>query len=558
MLGLLALAGLLSVQPARAADSPVAAYLSGRIAEGAGDWSLAADQLHAALAADPDNAGLVRRTFLLTLGEGRYDRALALAGRLETLESGSFLADTLLIADALRSGRTGEAASRLPDLPTDGLGQFASPLLAAWVHAADGRTDAALAALAPLDRAQGFQPLKAVQAGLILDLAGRTEEAAAQYQAAVVAGGPLRLIQLVGNFLERQGRGAEARALYLAQAGNDRGDADSLLTDAIDRLDRGEAPAPLVRTAADGLGEAMFDLSMALNQQDAAEMALLYGRVALMLAPDKPLARLMMGDVLAARDRHGAALAEYRSVQGPPAAAWTARLREAESLRQLDRGQEAATLLAAMAAERPDRADALIRLGDMERMAARFDGAIGAYDQALARLSAAGRDDWILRYVRAMALHAADRWPEAEADLRRALDLNPDHPSVLNYLGYTWVDRGERLDEGLALIERAVARRPRDGHIIDSLGWALFKKGDVTAAITHLERAAELEPLDPTINDHLGDVYWAAGRRAEARFQWARAARQATEDPKLRAAVEEKLRNGLPLPKTAGLPAGQE
>lgn len=544
--------------------SPYASYLAGRVAQGGGDWTSAAGHMAVALAHDPENLPLLRRTFLLYLGKGDTAAAAALAARLKAKGADSFLAAALLVADDIAAGRAADAAARLSDLPKDGLGQYVTPLLTAWARVAAGDRAGALTALEALDGGTGFKALRHLQAALIHDMGGDTPEAAAEYALALEGNRPLRLVQLVADFHRRKGDLEGARALYrdyLADFPDNLFAARELAL--LDKAGTTPRPggAPLVTTPAQGLAEALFDVAAALQGEGAGDMALLYGRIALHLRPDQPLVRLLVGEALMGRDRHAEALETFRAITGDPAVTWTPRLRAADALRRLGRGEEAMALLGAMAAERPERTDALVRLGDLHRMAGRDADAIAAYDAALARVDQPGRQHWVLHYARAMALDGAQRWPEAEAALKTALALNPDNPHVLNYLGYSWVDRGERLEEGRDLIARALEQKPDDGHIVDSMGWAAFKLGDFETAIRHLERAVELRPLDPTINDHLGDAYWAVGRRIEARFQWQRAAQQA-EDDRLRDAVTRKLTDGIVLPKTAsstnanGAPAG--
>jgi Flp pilus assembly protein TadD len=259
---------------------------------------------------------------------------------------------------------------------------------------------------------------------------------------------------------------------------------------------------------------------------------------------------MMIGDILSQRGLHADALAQYRTVGGDAALQWTARLRSASVLERMGRGDEAASLLDAMAAERPDRSDALVELGDVHRGAERYEQAIAAYGDALTRIGTPQARHWVILYARAMTYDKLKRWEEAERDLLRANELSPDQPLLLNYLGYSWIDRGVNLERGKAMIQRAVELKPTDGYIIDSLGWALYRMGDFSGAVTNLERAVELKPLDPTINDHLGDAYWQVGREAEARFQWRRALLHA-EDGELTAAVNGKLENGLPRSRTA-------
>lgn len=533
-------------------ESAVARYLTGRIAQNAGAWDVATANLGAALRQDPDNPALMRRTFLLSLGEGRQEEALALARRMaQSEQGGSFVAHALLVADALRAGRLAEATERVGKLPADGMAPYIGPLLQAWIAVAQGDSDKAVKALDPLSAHDGFQAIRTQQLAMIEDLRGNRDAAFRHFAEAANQGTPLRLTLLIGNFQERAGAKDAARKLYTSFLNANPGNMP--VEEALARLDRPGPTPRLVDNAAAGLAEALFSLASALHQEGALEMALLYGRVSLLLNGNQPLARILVGDILSARDRDETALTEYRTigVTASPAMQWMARLRQVEVLRELKHGEEATALLEKMAAERPERTDALLRLGDMHRIAKHNDAALAAYDKALARVKSPGPGDWALHYARAMALDAKGDWAGAEAGLKQALALQPDQPSVLNYLGYSYVDRGIRMEEGKALIEKALAARPHDGFITDSLGWAQFKLGKMEAAVDLLEKALELEPSDPSINDHLGDAYWAVGRRDEARFQWTRAAQQADNEG-LRKSAQAKLKNGLETVKAEG------
>ncbi len=545
----LALTGMASAQqsppPTPTNSSAIARYLMGRIAQNAGAWDVASENLGAVLKQDPGNTALLRRTFLLSLGEGKEEEALILARRQVSGDpgSGSFVAHALLVADDLRAGRTQQAAERVAALPTDGMSPYIGPLLSSWIAVAEKDYDRATKLLDPLSTHEGFKSIRTQQLALIEDMRGNRDAAFQYYAEAAKLGMPLRLTLLIGNFQERSGAADAARKLYRQYL--DANPDSMVVEDALNRLEKGGTPAPLVGNAAAGLGEALFELASALHQEGAAEMALLYGRVSLHLDPGQPLAHLLVGDILMTRDRDGTALAEFRATAGGPGMLWMARLRQVDALRQLDRDAEAEALLRKMAAERPDRTDALLRLGDMHRIAKRTDEALAAYDQALARVKEPRARDWMMYYARSMVLDAKGDWLGAEAGLKKALELQPDQPSVLNYLGYSWIDRGQLLEEGKSMIEKALSLRPHDGFFTDSLGWALFKLGKSEQAVETLEKALELEPNDPSINDHLGDAYWAVGRKAEARFQWSRAAHQAGKDDGLRRSAEAKLKNGM-------------
>ena len=263
------------------------------------------------------------------------------------------------------------------------------------------------------------------------------------------------------------------------------------------------------------------------------------------MEPDLTVARLSLADMLASDRRDAEALALYRGIKRGTPLYFSARLRIAEVLRETDQLDDAVKELDMLASEWPGRPEPLATKGDFLRSADRFGDAVKAYDGAIARVGKIEPTDWSLFYARGVALERSGQWPRAESDFLEALKLSPDQPSVLNYLGYSWVDRGENLDKAREMIERAVALRPNDGYIVDSLGWAYFKLGRYGEAVTQLERAVELKPEDSVINDHLGDAFWRIGRKLEATFQWQHA-KDLGPDPEERDKIVKKLESGMP------------
>ena len=292
------------------------------------------------------------------------------------------------------------------------------------------------------------------------------------------------------------------------------------------------------------MAEVFFNLAGTLAQGRSADLALIYGRFALRLRSDFPLAQVLLGGLLESLDRRAEALALYETVNPDSTLYWSARLRRAETLDDLSRTEEAIDQLRQMAAERNGRSDALIRLGDMLRSKKRFKEAVDTYSQAIGRIGDLDKNNWSLLYARGISYERSKQWAAAEADFLQALKLSPEQPFVLNYLGYSWVDQGIKLDRAKEMIERAVQLRPNDGYIVDSLGWVLYRLGDYRGAVAKLERAVILRPDDPTINDHLGDAYWRVGRALEARFQWRRALSLEPEKKDI-PMIEKKLRRGL-------------
>jgi tetratricopeptide (TPR) repeat protein len=548
--------GDLPSSPAAASEplditSPLGSYLAGRHAQHEHQYGAAAEYFGRALAQDPNDVDLVNKTFLFDTSEGRIAEAMRLAERINRLDPAAPLPNLVLAVARLKIGDYAGAASRVEALPNDGIHRFVTPLISAWIKTGENQPEAASAALARLRDVQGFAPLVDFHAGLIADYGGRVGEAEAAYQRVMQSSthSNWRTVDTLGSLYERSGRAEQARALYQRFVGENT-DSDMVVV-ALARLSAGGTPPPRIASAADGAAEALFDVASILNQSETADLALIYGRLAIELKPDFPLAALLVGDVLEAAHRSVEALAVDRSIAPGSPYGWAARLRAAVNLQTLDKTDQAIAELKDMAAERPDRTQPLVQLGDILRGKNRFADAVDAYDQAVARIAKPDARQWVIFYSRGIALERSGQWPRAEADLLHALELQPEQPLVLNYLGYSWVEKNQHLAEAMRMIERAVQLRPNDGYIVDSLGWAFYRLGNFAQASQYLEHAAELRPEDPTINDHLGDAYWQTGRVAEARNQWRRALQFGPEAPDAKS-IGTKLDKGIDKPSPAG------
>jgi tetratricopeptide (TPR) repeat protein len=529
--------------------SAIGSYLAGRFAQGQDDWNAAARYITDALSADPDEPSLVLRAMVLQLGDGRVAEALPLARKLGTLRTPSFVATALLAVDALAMGDARKAETIARDMPQDGMSRFVGPLMMAWLAAAQGDADRALKELAPIGEVEGLRPLHDLHAGAILDVTGRTERAGPFYTSAATGDAALRTVQIAGSYHRRTGHPELAEKLY--KDFQTRMPDTALIDATLRSFAEGKPAQPVIGDAKQGLAEALYDLASAIQHDGAADSATLLARLALHLHPQLAPARVLVGEILQEGLRFEDAIATYRMIEADPDFGWSIRVHIADCLVDLKRNDEARTLLTQLIEERPDQTAAAIRLGDMLRTDKKWSESAAAYNRAIDRIKTPEMRHWGLYYARAIALDNAKDWPKAEADLQFALKLRPGEPSLLNYLGYSWVDRGLKLDEARAMIERAVAARPDDGYIVDSLGWALYRMGDHRGAVEKLERAVELKAMDATINDHLGDAYWRVGRLAEARFQWERALK-ASEDEAEKARIEAKLKDGL----TGATPAG--
>ncbi len=519
-------------------------YLAGLHAERLGDVVGAAEFLKYSLKDDPDNPDLMQRSFLLTLGEGRIDDAMVLAKHIQEKLPESPIPVLTLAVNDFKHGNYPAAEARMKALPDTGLNKFFVPLTLAWLRSAQGDTDGALKALDPLGQNSGFAVLHDLHAGLINDIAGRSKAAEDAYKSAIDSsqGGALRLVQALGSLYERTGRGDDAKKLYEDYI---KQNPDTVLLDVEMKRLADKTPAdPLVHNATEGMAEALFNVASTLQQQGASLLGLDYARLALTLKPEYPVCQVLIADIFDGQGRPDEATKIFQALPKESPFYWLGRMRMALDIDAQGKTEEAVAQLNQMAAEKPDRVDALITLGDIFRAHEQYKEAVDAYTRALDRIPKLEERHWAILYARGIVNERSGHWPQAEADFLKALDLRPDQPYVLNYLAYSWVEQGVHLDKARKMLERAVELRPNDGFIVDSLGWILLSMGEKTEAVSKLEQAVELEPQDATINDHLGDAYWKVGRQAEARFQWRRAL-ALKPDSATKAKIETKLQNGL-------------
>ncbi len=519
-------------------------YLAGRYAQTRRDLSSAADFLGAALKQAPDAPNLLNRTFALMAIEGRMAEATALARRLLKINPKAPIANLALAVEDIKKGRFATAGARFQDMSGKGFSSFLAPSLRAWSLIGEKKNDAALKIVTAKPKEQAAQAFYDMHAALINEMMGNNDEAEKYYLEVSNSqnGLSLRLVQLLGSLYERTGRSEKAQALYDRYLKEQPG--SRLLDMAMKRLKKGGKPRLQVFSVTDGAAEALFGIASSLRQQSGREVALIFSRLALYLKPQFPVMQILLADLLEADNRLEPALGVYQSIDGKSAFSWPARLRIASILNRLKRTDEAVKHLNGMARDRKDDPGPLINLADILRGHDRFPEAVDAYDKALVRIKNPEERHWSLLYARGISLERSEQWPRAEADFLRALELKPEQPYVLNYLGYSWIDKGKNVDRAQDMIRRAVKQRPNDGYIVDSLGWGHYRLGNFKKAVRHLERAVELRPQDPIINDHLGDAYWRVGRTREAKFQWNRSLSLDPEDD-LIAKIRQKLKAGL-------------
>lgn len=498
------------------------AYLAAQTAIGEADYRAADLWFTRAAELDGQNATILNGAMIAALSLGDLPRAGALASRLEAL--GAADQNTALARAALLAAQKDFAGILALQAEGGRLGPLLDGLLAGWAYIGLGQMNDGLAQFDTLISSTDLAGFGQHHKAIALALAGNFEGAVAAMRAPEAAfvlqtrRGSLLLAALLSNL------GQNAQAAEFLQQNWGTAD-DARVNAAIMQLNAGDAPLPLpyIDGAWSGLAEAFLSVAFALGEDTNAAYILLHARIASTLRPNDIEAILRTAFLLERQEQFDLAAQTYALVAPTDPDFPNAEVGRADALFLAGRAEESLNLLRALAVQLPDNFDVQLALGNGLRRANDNVAAIAAYDGALALSPNIVPAQWPIFYSRGIAHEQLGDFARAEADFRQALSLNPNQPSVLNYLGYSLVDRGEKLDEALDMIKRAVAARPESGYIVDSLAWALFRLGRFAEALPPMERASLLEPVDPIVTDHLGDVYWANGRKREARFQWQRA-----------------------------------
>lgn len=503
------------------ADTGSGAYLAGRQAIFQNDYAAAEKFYAQALKADPENPALLESVVVARLALGEVKRALPVAQVIENIGLNSQAARMAIAANLVADGKLDELLARDPE--TQGVGPLVDGLMQGWAHMGRGAMTSAMEQFDAVSTEDGLRDFamyhKALALASVGDFEGAEEVFAANNNA--VARFSRRAALARAEVLSQLDRNADALQFLndVFTAGS-----DPSIESYVARLTAGERlPFTHVQNAQDGMAEVFFTVGAALSNEAAQNYVLLFVRTAVFLRPDHVDAILLSAELLDALEQYDLAVEIYRKVPASSNDYHVAELGRAEVLSRSGKKDAAAEALQTLASQNPNLPSVHVALADLQRQQEEYSSAVASYNRAIELTEDTSGGNWFLHYARGISHERLKQWDEAEADFRRALELNPDQPQVLNYLGYSLVERREKLDEALDMIERAVAARPDSGYIVDSLGWVLFRLGRYDEAVEHMERAVELMPVDPVVNDHLGDVYWAVGRAREAEFQWKRA-----------------------------------
>ncbi|MBS0533030.1 MAG: tetratricopeptide repeat protein [Proteobacteria bacterium] len=524
-------------------------YLAARHAGQQRDALAAAAYYRSALRRDPKNAELLDRAFLSLLVGGDINEAVKFADRVVASDKSDRVSRLVMGVHDIKIGHFATARRNLAQSVRGPITDLTATLLTAWSQAGAGDAKAAVATIDRLSGPDWYGIFKDLHAGLILDAAGQKKDAGKRLERAYKQDPTaLRVVEAYGGWLSRNKTSKEALDVF--EAFDKVLPRHPLIVEEMNKVKAGDKLPLLVTGPQAGGAEALYGLGASLGRRGGEDLGLVYLQLALHLSPSHPLALLSLADLYESLKKPDMAIKVYERIPANSPLYRNASIQMAADLDALDRGDEAQKRLEEIIKADPKDLEAILALGNLERGHKKFAECGEAYTKALDLIGKPEKGNWTVFYFRGICYERSKQWPKAEADLKKALELFPDQPHVLNYLGYSWIDQGVNLDEGMAMIKKAVAQRPDDGYIVDSLGWAYYRLGNYEEATKELERAIGLKPEDPTINDHLGDAYWRVGRKLEATFQWAHA-RDLKPDPDELPKILQKLQHGLPQEATS-------
>lgn len=526
--------------------SLLGSYLAGRLARAQNDTPAAAGYYEKALQQDPDNEVLVEYAFQMEASEGNWPRVEMLARKLIAAQPAHRTARAFLGLVAFKEGRYQEAEDHFKEANNHPIGELTSTLARAWIYQAQNKTQDALNLLDGNKLPDWALYFLRYHRALIADVAGRSADARAAYER--IAKGDQRALRIALAYASHAANAGDTKlALSILNASIERakGEGHPSARALLEQIEAGKRPSLLVRTPAEGLSEVFYGLGEALSGEGSLAVGVVLLQFSLYLTPDAMFPLVTIASAQEASKRYSAAIAAYDRVPKDSPLEINIEIRKALNLTQLERVDEAKTLLDELARVHPRDIRPLEALGSIMRGQKRYDEAVDYYTRAIALIDRPEEKHWTFYYSRGTCYERLKKLPQAESDLQKSVQLSPNQALTLNYLGYTWIDHGRNLQQGLALIKRAVSLKPDDGYIVDSLGWAFYRLGNFKEAVKHLERAVELRPEDPTLNDHLGDAYFRVKREREARFQWEQALSLKPEPEELEK-IQRKLERGLP------------
>ena len=534
---------ILSIAGMVRAEISFGGYLAGRHALSTKDFDAASTYLSRAIEDDLENPELLNGLISVQVSVGDIGAAKISSDNLDLLGVQTQLSNMVKIAIQLRNRDFDNAKQQIEN--EQGINPLLDKIVTGWAFADEGNFENAETIFDEIGKGSSLAQFSQMQKASMLAAYGRYESA----------------LNTIDNLEKNSNRiSIDARALkvqlllkldnkeeateYFSKIFGDgvNSDAANLRMQVEDHPNAYSIEESLSLEA--GIAYAFYAIADILKDDADPNTALLYVRLAQYLNENSQKAILLAADLLEQMGQYDLAVEEYAKISPSSSYFLSSELGRVGALRDGGKTEAALEVLYYLSREFSDIGIVHNSLGDFLRREERYSEAKIAYDRAVDIYRENNNVSWVVLYARGITHERLQEWDKAESDFRNALTINPDQANVLNYLGYSLIDRGEKLDEAMTMIEKAVSLQPESGYIVDSLAWGLFKLGQYETAIPHMEKAAELMPVDPIVTDHLGDLYWAVGRQLEAKFQWRRAL---SFDPELKDAtrIREKLRIGL-------------
>ena len=528
-------------------------YLAARVAHLRQDLNTAADYYVKSIKLGADNPEIISRAYVLLTSEGRISEAAEYAKKArEQGDKGNFI-HFVVMTDELNKGNYDKALESLENIKDKAYQESILPLFESWIYAGSGKPEEALAAMDKLKKDKSLVSLYYMHSGMLNDYLGNKEEAAKAFDT-VVNNENLELsyrsLQIISNFYIRSGRKNEAAELVKKYY--DKNFQARMLFELYQNIQNADlkATAKMIDTPQKGEAEALFNIGTIFRGYQS-DISQIFTALALYLNPQHDVALISMADLLENSQRYDEAIAKYNQISPQSPVYFMAQLKVASIYMVKKDNQKALKKLENLLEQYPDDYQILFNLGEVNRVMNQQKVAIKYYNKALKVAPKAVKKDWTVYYALGMAYERNGQWKKAEEVLQKALKVSNRHPFVLNYLGYSWLQHNENSNEALYMIFEAYRQNPEDGHIMDSLGWALYRMGKYEDAIKVLERAAEYLPGNAIVCDHLGDAYWLVGRKDEARFQWQHALTLKEDAEELnKEVIRQKITRGIQAPAT--------
>jgi tetratricopeptide (TPR) repeat protein len=529
-------------------------YLAAKFAFKNNDFDSAIRYTHKALSKDPQNTSLIKKLYGLKIIQGEYEDAINLAKKHRRINDDGYFSDLLLALSSFKEGNFDEAVTHLNKLneaPKDVTGPEISgillPSMTVWAQVGKKDYKRALKTIDAQTPEKGLEDFHVYQRALINELAGDVKGAKASFDDLVTRPYAYGVVKRAVDFYHRNNFAAEAKIAidnYYRFSPVKSGQTpfiNNFKEDATPKLDAEEVTNQIIS----GLLNEVATLQKGSNRLDDA---ILYYRLALMLDTSNEQTSILLARTLEDKTLYSQAVEIYKSI--PDSSRYRLSIEQDIALvyNKMGKLNQAKALLITVSQKDPTRVDALLNLGDILVSNKDYSEASEYYATAVQRIGSSKDglkpSHWPILYALAICYEQSDRWDSAEKTFIQALALSPDEPDVLNYLAYSWLDKGINFERAEKMLKTAVTQRPGDAHILDSYGWSLYKLERYKEALFFLEQANRRIPYDPTTNDHLGDIYWKIGRTNEASFMWKRAL---IFDPKPKEIViiKQKIAHGL-------------